>query len=342
MLWGDGSPTPRVPLRRRLRRRARAGGRALRRRRAGQPRHRRRDDDPRARARRSPTLTGFEGEIVWDTSMPNGQPRRSLDASRAPRAVRVAGDDCRCATGSSGRSPGTGRGARRMQAPEAAKPGFLPTLSEYGRRAAECDRAAHLRARSPTRSSRWPYSRSRSGSRSSSSRSPCAHNGWIFYQGGDQIWLMTTGWLLGQGELGPPDVGYGWPLLLAPLTWLTGPSFVDAMPLGDRLQRARSRPAAALGALRARKPDRRPRFRPPRRGGLGRAAVRGDTAVAGRLPRALHRAVPARCARTDRPRRLSVDGPAARGLGLSSCARCSSGRHWRRSRAGSSSGSRSG
>jgi GDP-L-fucose synthase len=28
-------------------------------------------------------LTGFGGEIRWDTSMPNGQPRRSLDASRA-------------------------------------------------------------------------------------------------------------------------------------------------------------------------------------------------------------------------------------------------------------------
>jgi GDP-L-fucose synthase len=28
-------------------------------------------------------LSGFEGEIEWDTSMPNGQPRRSLDASRA-------------------------------------------------------------------------------------------------------------------------------------------------------------------------------------------------------------------------------------------------------------------
>ena len=28
-------------------------------------------------------LVGFEGEIVWDTSMPNGQPRRSLDPSRA-------------------------------------------------------------------------------------------------------------------------------------------------------------------------------------------------------------------------------------------------------------------
>jgi GDP-L-fucose synthase len=28
-------------------------------------------------------VTGFGGEIVWDASMPNGQPRRSLDASRA-------------------------------------------------------------------------------------------------------------------------------------------------------------------------------------------------------------------------------------------------------------------
>jgi GDP-L-fucose synthase len=30
-------------------------------------------------------LTGFEGDLVWDTSMPNGQPRRHLDASRAER-----------------------------------------------------------------------------------------------------------------------------------------------------------------------------------------------------------------------------------------------------------------
>jgi GDP-L-fucose synthase len=28
-------------------------------------------------------LTGFDGEIVWDTSKPNGQPRRQLDVSRA-------------------------------------------------------------------------------------------------------------------------------------------------------------------------------------------------------------------------------------------------------------------
>jgi len=28
-------------------------------------------------------LTGYEGEFVWDTSKPNGQPRRALDTSRA-------------------------------------------------------------------------------------------------------------------------------------------------------------------------------------------------------------------------------------------------------------------
>jgi len=28
-------------------------------------------------------VTGFEGRIVWDSSMPNGQPRRQLDATRA-------------------------------------------------------------------------------------------------------------------------------------------------------------------------------------------------------------------------------------------------------------------
>jgi GDP-L-fucose synthase len=30
-------------------------------------------------------LTGFRGEIVWDPSKPDGQPRRCLDVSRAER-----------------------------------------------------------------------------------------------------------------------------------------------------------------------------------------------------------------------------------------------------------------
>lgn len=28
-------------------------------------------------------LTGFKGEIIWDTSKPDGQPRRMLDTSKA-------------------------------------------------------------------------------------------------------------------------------------------------------------------------------------------------------------------------------------------------------------------
>ena len=35
-------------------------------------------------------LTGFEGEIVWDTSKPNGQPRRKLDTSRAEMLLGFA------------------------------------------------------------------------------------------------------------------------------------------------------------------------------------------------------------------------------------------------------------
>ena len=31
-------------------------------------------------------LTGFQGEVVWNTSKPNGQPRRKLDTSRAEKA----------------------------------------------------------------------------------------------------------------------------------------------------------------------------------------------------------------------------------------------------------------
>ena len=30
-------------------------------------------------------ITGFTGEIVWDTTKPDGQPRRCLDVSRAER-----------------------------------------------------------------------------------------------------------------------------------------------------------------------------------------------------------------------------------------------------------------
>lgn len=56
------------------------------------------------------------------------------------------------------------------------------------------------------------------------------HNGWAWYQGGDQIWYTTDAWLLGRLHLPAGEVGYGWPLLLAPIEWGTGPTWVQAMP----------------------------------------------------------------------------------------------------------------
>ena len=56
------------------------------------------------------------------------------------------------------------------------------------------------------------------------------HNGWVWFQGGDQIWLATQGWLLGQAELPPTELGYLWSYALAPIMWITGPTYVQALP----------------------------------------------------------------------------------------------------------------
>jgi hypothetical protein len=56
------------------------------------------------------------------------------------------------------------------------------------------------------------------------------HNGWVWFQGGDQIWMTTTGWLLGQRDLPPTEIGYLWPGAQAPVTWATGPAYVQVLP----------------------------------------------------------------------------------------------------------------
>jgi hypothetical protein len=57
------------------------------------------------------------------------------------------------------------------------------------------------------------------------------HNGWVWYQGGDQLWYATSGWLVGRLELAPALVSGGWPLILAPIMWVTGPAYVQALPV---------------------------------------------------------------------------------------------------------------
>jgi hypothetical protein len=56
------------------------------------------------------------------------------------------------------------------------------------------------------------------------------HNGWLFYQGGDQIWYWTTSWLIGHGSITVPTVSQGWSMLLVPFAWIGGPGFPGGLP----------------------------------------------------------------------------------------------------------------
>src|SRR3954468_2598611 len=57
------------------------------------------------------------------------------------------------------------------------------------------------------------------------------HAGWIYYQGGDQLWDYTLGWLIGHGELTQTRVGYLWSMMLAPIARVAGPNLVSAFPV---------------------------------------------------------------------------------------------------------------
>jgi len=56
------------------------------------------------------------------------------------------------------------------------------------------------------------------------------HNGWLFYQGGDQIWYYTTGWLSGHGLIPKTLISPAWSLLLAPFALAIGAGYVSALP----------------------------------------------------------------------------------------------------------------
>jgi hypothetical protein len=56
------------------------------------------------------------------------------------------------------------------------------------------------------------------------------HNGWLFYQGGDQLWYYVSSWVLVHGQIPTAFIGHGWPALLAPISALAGPTLVPALP----------------------------------------------------------------------------------------------------------------
>ncbi|MDX6513072.1 MAG: Dolichyl-phosphate-mannose-protein mannosyltransferase [Gaiellaceae bacterium] len=56
------------------------------------------------------------------------------------------------------------------------------------------------------------------------------HNGWLFYQGGDQLAFYTDAWLLGHGHIPEASIGYGWSFVLTPIAWIFGVNVISALP----------------------------------------------------------------------------------------------------------------
>jgi hypothetical protein len=62
------------------------------------------------------------------------------------------------------------------------------------------------------------------------------HNGWLFYQGGDQIWYYTTGWLTGHGVIPKTLISPAWSFLLAPIALIAGAGYISALPVAILIQ----------------------------------------------------------------------------------------------------------
>ena len=56
------------------------------------------------------------------------------------------------------------------------------------------------------------------------------HDGWLYYHGGDGTWYYTTAWVLGNGHIPAAVIGYGYPLLIAPIAGIAGSSLLDGIP----------------------------------------------------------------------------------------------------------------
>src|SRR5919201_4967762 len=56
------------------------------------------------------------------------------------------------------------------------------------------------------------------------------HNGWLFYQGGDETFFWTSSWVLAHGHIPNSSIGYGWSMLLAPVARAVGSNYLEALP----------------------------------------------------------------------------------------------------------------
>jgi hypothetical protein len=56
------------------------------------------------------------------------------------------------------------------------------------------------------------------------------HNGWLFYQGGDQTFFYTASSVLAGGHIPESEIGYGWSYVTLPIAFLSGPNLIAALP----------------------------------------------------------------------------------------------------------------
>ena len=62
------------------------------------------------------------------------------------------------------------------------------------------------------------------------------HDGWVWFEGDDAASVVTQAWHLGRLGLVPTELGYLWSLAVAPITWVTGSAYADALPAVVPLQ----------------------------------------------------------------------------------------------------------
>jgi len=72
------------------------------------------------------------------------------------------------------------------------------------------------------------------------------HNGWLFAQDATATRFYSTAWSFAHGHIPPALVGYGWPLLTAPIAGITGMNFLDGLPALVLLQTLVLLPLALL------------------------------------------------------------------------------------------------
>jgi Dolichyl-phosphate-mannose-protein mannosyltransferase len=72
------------------------------------------------------------------------------------------------------------------------------------------------------------------------------HNGWLYYQGGDQTYYYTTAWMMSHWSLPTAEVGWGWSYVLAPIAGPAGSNVLSGLPAVILLDTLVLLPAALL------------------------------------------------------------------------------------------------